>query len=105
MEKVKFFNSLYNTEPNWTDYNLVMVSLGYFCSSSLRLIDSKFKPCIGVGNVGQLSIDLLIATLLHEKKANLAGRLYSKSLQSISGPNAYDYNLKESMTTCEGKFL
>jgi len=57
-------------------------------------------PCVSVGNVGQLAIDLLISTLLRDGKCKLVGRLNTTALRPIVGPNPYELSLNV-MTSAE----
>lgn len=47
-------------------------------------------PICAVGNVGQLTCDLLISTLLHKKECQLVGRIYSPAMMPVVGPNAFN---------------
>lgn len=47
-------------------------------------------PTVAVGNVAQLSLDLLISSLLQQKKLIRSGKLSSAFLRPVVGPNAYD---------------
>lgn len=66
-----FYNPLDPLQPKtWPDYTLVL-------------------PICAVGNIGQLACDLIISTLLHKQECQLVGRIYSPSLMSVVGPNAF----------------
>ncbi|XP_074604370.1 proteasome assembly chaperone 2 [Brevipalpus obovatus] len=82
MKNVNFYNPIDSKLRVWKDYTLVM-------------------PCIAIGNVGQLSVDLLISTMLRDKKCQLVGRIHSRSLQSVAGPNAFNHEDPNLTTTCE----
>lgn len=56
---------------------------------------------MAVGNVAQLTVDLLISSLLKEGAANLVGRISSPFLRPVVGPNAFDLFSKNVMTSCE----
>lgn len=68
---------------------------------SLRLFYSNlFKPAVSVGNVGQLSTDLLIAALKPER----IGYIYHESLLAVVGNDPYTdipYSCKL-CTCCDG---
>ncbi|XP_077232348.1 uncharacterized protein LOC143868920 [Tasmannia lanceolata] len=55
---------------DWTDYTLLM-------------------PVCAVGNIGQLTCDLIISTLLSRQECQLVGRIYSPSVMPVVGPNAF----------------
>ncbi|KAI1290214.1 Proteasome assembly chaperone 2 [Halotydeus destructor] len=57
-------------------------------------------PCVSVGNVGQLAIDLLASTLLKSKKLSLVGRIRSNAFRPVVGPNPFELSDKL-MTTAE----
>lgn len=54
-------------------------------------------PSIGVGNVAQLSIDLLISTLQMEKVATI----WHRSIVPIIGPKAFQHDTDKITTSCE----
>ncbi|XP_053209878.1 proteasome assembly chaperone 2-like [Panonychus citri] len=83
MKAIQFYNQLNDRGCHWNDCTLLM-------------------PAVSVGNVGQLAIDLLVTTLIYERKARLVGRIFSTALKSVSGPNAYQFGDDcPIMTTCE----
>lgn len=59
------------------------------------------KPCIAVGNVAQLTVDLLINSIMKEGDGNLVGRISSHYLRPVVGPNAFDLFSKHVTTSCE----
>lgn len=54
-------------------------------------------PSIGVGNVAQLSVDLLISTLQLEKVATV----WHHSIVPIIGPKAFQHDTSKITTSCE----
>lgn len=69
---LSFYNPLEVTQPKiWPNYTLLM-------------------PVCAVGNIGQLACDLIISTLLERQECQLVGRIYSPSLMSVVGPNAFN---------------
>lgn len=54
-------------------------------------------PSIGVGNVAQLSVDLLISTLQMEKVATV----WHPSIVPIIGPKAFQHDTGKITTSCE----
>ena len=60
-----------------------------------------FQPCVSVGNVGQLAVDLLISTLELEK----VGRLHSECVLPVVGndPFSEKSNNCSLMTAIEGE--
>lgn len=62
----------YSTE-DWNDYTLLI-------------------PCVSVGNVPQLTTDLLISTLIEANDCQLCGYIYSSALMPLSGPDPYRIN-------------
>ncbi|XP_037041191.1 proteasome assembly chaperone 2 [Bradysia coprophila] len=54
-------------------------------------------PSIGVGNVAQLSVDLLISTLQMEKVATV----WHSSIVPIIGPKAFQHDTSNITTSCE----
>lgn len=70
-KQLPFYHPLDPTHQRlWPDFTLVM-------------------PLCAVGNIGQLSCDLIISTLLFKHECQLIGRLYSPALMPVVGPNAY----------------
>lgn len=51
--------------------------------------------------MAQLTVDLLVSSLLKEGTATLVGRISSSFLRPIVGPNAFDLFNKNVMTSCE----
>lgn len=51
--------------------------------------------------MAQLTVDLLISSLLKEGAANLVGRISSPFLRPVVGPNPFDLFSKHVMTSCE----
>lgn len=49
-------------------------------------------PVSAVGNVGQLTCDLLISTLLDRRECQFVGRIYSPALMAVVGPNPFSLN-------------
>ncbi|XP_015795027.1 proteasome assembly chaperone 2 [Tetranychus urticae] len=83
MKDIQFFNQLSDRGCQWQECTLLM-------------------PAVSVGNVGQLAVDLLVTTLIWERKVKLVGRIFSTALKSVSGPNAYQFDDDSPiMTTCE----
>jgi proteasome assembly chaperone 2 len=66
-----FFFPEGNVTPDWRGFKLIV-------------------PTVAVGNVAQLSMDLLISSLLREKKLARSGRICSPLVRPVIGPNAYD---------------
>ncbi len=54
-------------------------------------------PSTGVGNVAQLTVDLLISTLQLEKVANV----WHRSIVPIIGPKAFQHDTSKITTSCE----
>jgi len=48
------------------------------------------QPCVTVGNVGQLAVDLIISTLLRSKEIVHVGKIVTDALRPVVGPNPYD---------------
>lgn len=67
----KFFYPEGNITQDWRGFKLIV-------------------PTVAVGNVAQLSMDLLISSLLREKKLARSGRISSPFVRPVVGPNAYD---------------
>ena len=72
----------------WDDYTLVL-------------------PCISVGNVPQLAVDLLINSLLpcsdKGKDLELVGYIYSKHVRPFAGPDPFKLNGNMYSTSIQGK--
>lgn len=54
-------------------------------------------PSVGVGNVAQLSVDLLISTLQMEKVATV----WHPSIAPLIGPKAFEHDTSKITTSCE----
>ena len=58
--------------------------------------------CVSVGNVPQLTIDLIISTLIELNDCRLIGYIYSPSLMPMAGPDPYRFGGKSLATSCQG---
>ena len=58
--------------------------------------------CVSVGNVPQLTIDLIISTLIESEDCQLCGHIYSPSLMPLSGPDPYRFGGQSLATSCQG---
>jgi len=47
-------------------------------------------PCVTVGNVGQLAVDLIISTLLRSNEIEHVGKIVTDALRPVVGPNPYE---------------
>src|ERR1700712_4018896 len=61
--------------------------------------------CVSVGNVPQLTIDLIISTLIELNDCQLCGYIYSPSLMPMSGPDPYRFGGQLMATSCQGLTL
>ncbi|RWS09988.1 proteasome assembly chaperone 2-like protein [Dinothrombium tinctorium] len=58
-------------------------------------------PIVAVGNVGQLAVDILIATLFEKKQCKFVGRILSDALIPVCGPDAFKLFSNDVTTTCQ----
>lgn len=68
---------------DWNEYTVVM-------------------PSVSVGNVPQLTTDLLISTLIDSNDCQLCGHIYSSALMPLSGPDPYRMNGPLLATSSQG---
>ena len=59
-----------------------------------------FQPSLSVGNVGQLAVDILLATL----KAERVGGLFHSALLPVVGSDPLLQDSDQLMTACQGQF-
>lgn len=61
-------------------------------------------PCVSVGNVPQLTCDLLISTLINidEQNIKLIGHINSDGLMPVAGPDPYKFCGDMLATSCQG---
>lgn len=85
-------------------YKLVVVSSCYaftHCVVSACSCVATTQPCVSVGNVAQLTSDLLITTL----KMKCVGYLYDQCLLPLVCQSAFDHNSGVLSTSAEGVFV
>lgn len=69
----------FNESADWSNYTIIF-------------------PCVSVGNIGQLAVDLLISSLPNTQKC---GYLISSLVQPIVGYDAYLQNSTELSLSCD----
>ena len=77
-----FFISVESAQPDITGYNLILVSQ-WICWFFYLLFFTQ--PCVSVGNVAQLTIDLLINSL----KLQLLGWINEDAILPVVGNDAF----------------
>ncbi|XP_076338694.1 proteasome assembly chaperone 2-like isoform X1 [Tachypleus tridentatus] len=73
-----YFTARFQQNLDWTDHTLIL-------------------PAVAVGNVGQLTVDLLLSTL----EVELVGRLHSTAFLPLVGPDPFYAEPKGIVTSCQ----